>query len=152
MSFTERRQRVTDTSGMLVFLEVSASSFAETLRIAADTKSWTSNGVHYIGFPFGLKLPDDTAGQVPRTQIVIDNVGRSITEDLERRAPGDTVWAKLMITDKANPDVYERVYNLPLMQVSVNQSTVTASAGFDFLTRQQAVRLRFTPFLTPGLF
>jgi len=152
MTFTERKQRVTDTSGLLIFLEVSAESFAETLRVNSDTQTWTSNGVEYIGFPFSFKLPDDTAGQTPRAQIVIDNVGRSITEDLERRAPNDTVRAKLMVSDRANPNVYERTFNLPMTSVSVNSAQVTVQCGVDFLMRTQSVRLRYNPFISPGLF
>lgn len=151
-SFAERRQRVTDTEGPLLFLEISAPSMPERLRVVNDTQNWTSQGVEYIGFPFGFKLPDDTAGQVPRAQLVIDNVGRSMTEDLERIGPNELVMAKLMVSDRANPNVYERVFNLPMTNVSVGVSTVTAQLGVDFMMRAQAVRLRFTPHLTPGLF
>lgn len=148
----ERRQRRTDTSSLLIFLEVGAASFAETLRVVADTRAWTSNGKHYIGFPFRTKLPDDVSGQPGRAQIVIDNVGRSLTQDLEHRTPGDTVWAKLMVTDSVDPNVYVRSYELPLINVSVNAQTVTATAGYDIEDRKQAVRLRFNPFLSPGMF
>lgn len=152
MTFVERRQRVTDTAGILLFLEISAPSMVETLRIVNDTQNWTSQGVEYIGFPFGFKLPDDSAGQVPRAQLVVDNVGRSLTEDLEHIGPNELVMARLMISDRANPNAYERVYNLPMTNVSVNAAQVTAQLGVDFLMRKQAVQLRFTPFLTPGLF
>lgn len=151
-SFTERRQRVTDKTGVLLFLEIRAPSIPETLRVVNDTQNWVSNGVEYIGFPFGFKLPDDVSGQTPRAQLVISNVGRSMTQDLELVGPNEIVIARLMISDRANPHVYERVYNLPMTAVSTSAAQVTAQLGVDFLTRQQAVRLRYTPFLTPGLF
>ncbi len=151
-TFTERRQRVTDTAGPLLFLQVSAPSFAETLRIVNDTQDWTSNGVEYIGVPFGFKLPDDVSGQAPRAVLTLDNVGRGITEDLERLLPGDVVMAKLMLSDRADPDVIERTYLLPMTQVSVNVRTATAQCGYDAIMRQQAVRLRYNPFTAPGVF
>jgi len=151
-TFLERRQRVTDTSGTLLFLEVSAPSFAETLRIVNDTRDWTSNGLLYIGVPFGFKLPDDVAGQTPRAVLTLENVGRGITDDLETLGPQDVVTAKLKISDRADPNVIERVYILPMTQVSVNTKTATAQCGYDSLMRQQAVRLRYNPFTAPGAF
>lgn len=151
MSFTERRQRVTDRESELVFLTISAPSMPETLRIVSDTQNWTSQGVEYIGFPFGFDMPDDIPGQAPRARLFIDNVGRSMTEDLERLQPNEPLMAMVAISDRANPDVYERVYRLPMTNVTATGTQVTAQLGVDFMTRQQAVRLRYNPFLTPGL-
>ncbi|GHH52523.1 DUF1833 family protein [[Pseudomonas] boreopolis] len=151
-SFTERRQRTTDTAGTLVLLELTAPSFAETLRLVDDTQNWTINGLEYIGFPFGFKGPDDVSGQVPRAQLVIDNVGRAFTQDLESRQPDELITAKVMITDRADPTTIERTLYLPMTQVSVNSRQVSAQCGMDFLTRQQAVLLRANPFTLPGIF
>lgn len=151
-TFIERRQRITDTAGTLMLLAISAPSFPDTLRIVNDTKNWTSGGLEYIGLPFGFKLPDDVSGQTPRAQLVIDNVGRGMTEDLERLAPGELVTATLLITDRADPNVIEASYYLPMTQVSVNSQTATAQCGVDFLMRQQAVQLRANPFTLPGIF
>ena len=152
MTFTERNQRVTNTSSLLLFLEISAPSIPETLRIVNDTRNWISQGVEYIACPFGFKLPDDTAGQTPRAQLVIDNVGLGMLQDLEALAPGEIPICRLMISDSANPDVHERVYRLPMTMASATTGQVTAQLGVDFLMRQQAVRLRANPFTTPGLF
>ncbi|HEL2957642.1 DUF1833 family protein [Stenotrophomonas geniculata] len=151
-SFTERRQRVTDTTGILLFLEVSAPSFVETLRIVNDTRNWVSNGVEYVGVPFGFKLPNDVSGQTARAVLTLDNVGRGITEDLERLQHDDVVMAVLKISDRADPNVIERTYQLPMTQVLVNTRTATAQCGYDAIMRQQAVRLRYNAFSAPGLF
>lgn len=152
MTFTERKQRVTDTSGLLLFLEIGAPSIPDTLRIVNDTQDWPSNGLTYLACPFQIKLPDDTAGQTPRAQLVIDNIGMGMTQDLESLQPNELVMCRLMISDRANPDVYERVYRLPMTMASANTGQVTAQLGVDFLMRQQAVRLRANPFTAPGLF
>ena len=151
-TFTENRQRVTDPTGILLFLEVRASSFVDVLRLVSDTQNWQSNGVEYIGIPFGFKLPDDTAGQVPRSVLTIENVGRGITQDLEALQPNEVVSAKLMIADKGSPSLIERTINLPMTTISVNPTAATAQCGVDSMMRQQSVLLRFTPHLTPGIF
>ena len=152
MTFQERKQRTTDTSGLLLFLEISAPSIPEVLRIVNDTQNWTSNGVEYLACPFGFKLPDDTAGQTPRAQLVIDNIGMGMTQDLEALQPNELVMCRLMISDRANPNVYERTYRLPMTHVSAGTGQVTAQIGVDHLMRQQAVRLRYNPHIAPGLF
>ncbi|WMJ69977.1 DUF1833 family protein [Stenotrophomonas sp. 24(2023)] len=151
-TFNERRQRLADTQGPLMLLEVSAPSMPDVLRIVNDTVNWTSNGLAFIAAPFGFQLPDDVTGQAPRAQLVIDNVGRALTEDLERLMPGEMLTARLMITDRADPDVIEAEYDLPMTQVSVNTRTVSAQCGVDFLMRQQAVLLHANPFTLPGIF
>ncbi|MCS4231356.1 uncharacterized protein DUF1833 [Stenotrophomonas maltophilia] len=151
-TFTERRQRVTDPVGTLALLEVSAPSFAETLRICNDQRDWVSQGLTFIGAQFGFKLPDDVNGQAPRAQLVISNVGRAITEDLERLAPGELVTARLMITDRADVNVIEQDHYLPMMTVSVTPQAATSACGVDYFTRQQAVRLRFNAHIAPGIY
>lgn len=142
MSFTENRQRTRDKSGILLFLEVTADSFTGPLKIVADTQDWVSNGVTYVGVPFGFKLPDDTAGQAPRAQLVMSNVGRGVTEELELLGPNEVPMAKLMIADRSDPDTIQQTYYLPISRVSASGAVVTADCGVDFLMRQQAVRLR----------
>lgn len=151
MTFLERQQRVTNTTGELLLLEISAPSIPETLRIVNDTQNWTSQGLEYIACPFDFKLPEDSAGQTPRAQLVIDNVGLGMTQDLESRAPNEMIMCVLRLTDRANPDVHERVYRLPMTMASASTGQVTAQLGVDFLMRQQSVRLRYNPHNTPGL-
>lgn len=151
-TFTERKQRVTDTSGTLLFLSVTAPSLPAPLRIVNDTQDWVSQGVEYLGVPFSFKLPDDTRGQSPRAQLVLDNVGRGISEDLEALAPNELMMARFMLSDRADPNVYERDYYIPVTSILVAGATASAQCGVDHLMRQQAVRLRANPFTLPGIF
>lgn len=151
-TFLERQQRVTNLEGELLFLEVRAVSMPEVLRIVNDTQNWTSNGIEFIGAPFGFREPEDVAGQSSRAQLVIATAGMSITEDLEALAPGELMFARLMLSDRADPNVYQRVWNFPMTHVSTVPGQATAQLGVDYVMRQQAVRLRFNPFTAPGLF
>lgn len=152
MTFQERRQRVTDTTGLLLFLQVTHPNFTGPMYVVNDTQNWTSNGIEYIGIPFRFKLPDDTAGQTPRAVLEMDNVGRGMTEELERLGPNALVMARLMISDRANPNQIERTLFLPMTHVSCSGALATAQCGADFLMRQQAVRLRGNAFTLPGVF
>ena len=149
--FIANRQRVTDTSPVLVFLEMSSPRFPEPLRIVRYRKDIVSNGVLYTACPFRFKLPDDSPGQVSRTQLVLDNVGRDITADLEQLMPGDRVRMRMMITDTDNVDTYERVINSYLMNVRVDAATATADCGMGLILGMPAMRLIYDDITAPGV-
>lgn len=151
MTFTERRQRVTDP-GILIFLEVTSDAFTAPLYLVADTQDWSSNGQLYLGVPFGFQLPDDVSGSTPRARLVMDNVGRGIGEELERLGPQDTVMAKIMISDRADPNLIQQTFFLPMTAVTLSGATASAQCGVDFLMRQQAVQIRANPYTLPGIF
>jgi len=151
-SFLERRQRRSDPDGPLLLLAITAPSLAATLRLANDTRDWVSGGNTYLGVRFGFTLPEDQSGQAPRAVLQLESVGRGITDDLETLAPGEIVTARLMLTDRANVNRIERAWLLPMTQVSVNATTASAHCGVDFILRQQAVRIRYTPHSAPGVF
>lgn len=152
MTFLERRQRLGDDKSELWLLEISAPSIPEVLRMVNDTQNWVSNGQTYLGCQFGIKPPDDTKGQTPRGQLVIENVGLGITQDLEGMPANEKLRCRLLLTDRANPHAYQRVYRLPLTLVSATTGQVTAALNVDSRMRQQAMRRRATPFTTPGIF
>lgn len=151
-TFAERRQRLTDTDSPLLLLEIMSPVFSGPLRAVNDTQDCVSNGVTYIGVPFGFTLPDDVPGQPARSVLEMANVGTGMTDELERWLPGIPISARLQVTDRANPDAIEKEFNLPLEGVSASNGMITARLGVDTMMRQQAVRMRFTPFLTPGVF
>lgn len=152
MTFQERRQRITDTESELWFVEVRMSSTGETLRLVNDTQDWTSNGQVYLGSSFSIQPPSDVSGQSPKARLVIGNIGLGLTQDLEARLPGEEVECRSMLADRADPHTYVRSYRFPMVRVSVTTGEVSAENGTDILMRGQAVRKRYTPYETPGIF
>jgi len=150
--FLEYRQRVSDDVGMLALMRLESPSFPEPLRVCNDTRNWTLNGSEYIGLPFGFKLPDDVQGSAARAQLVIDNVGRGITDYLERVKPGEVVMAYIALCNREEPLQVSYDIWLPVTNVSVSGVLATADAGADQMMRQQGVKLRAYPFLLPGAF
>lgn len=150
--FRRNRQRVTDLSGVLVFLKIEHATFSAPFLLVNDSQNHLSNGLTYVGYPFGFKLPDDRKGENPRVQLAIDNVGRDITGELEGLAPGSTVMATVMVADRSAPDYYRWVTKMPLSTVQVTPELVTANVGVDFLMRRSAVLLRHDERTSPGIF
>jgi len=152
MTFQERRQRVTDTESELWFVEIEMPSSGEVLRVVNDTRDWISNGNVYLGASFSIQPPSDVSGQSQKARLVMGNVGLGITQDLEARLPGEEVKCRMMLADRADPHTYVRTYRFPMVRVSVTTGEVSAENGVDALMRQQAVRLRYNPFTSPGIF
>jgi len=150
--FQERNRRVTNTVGHVELLEITNPSFSEPMRIANDVQDVVSQGVSYIGIPFGFTLPDDVSGQAPRMRLAMDNVGRGISDELERLQPGSVTMARLIIVARDTPNVHEHVFWLPLTQVSISGATAQATASVDELMRQAACKQIANPFTLPGLF
>jgi hypothetical protein len=148
--FVEQLQKVRDKDGVIALLHITCDAWSGPLLIANDTRPWNSNGLEYLGFKFGFTLLSDVAGETPRTNIVITNVGRGLTEELEKVGPNELVMAKLMLASRADPNRIEETWVLPMSAVSVTPERAAAQCGMDFLMRQQAMNMRFTPELTPG--
>ena len=150
--FSERNQRITNDVGHVELLEVTNPSFSEPMRICNDVQDFVSKGVSYIGLPFGFTTPDDVSGQAPRMQLKMDNVGRGTSDELERRQPGTTTMAKLIIVPRDMPDVHEHVFWLPMTSVSIGGASATATCSVDALMRQSACKQVANPFTLPGIF
>lgn len=150
--FLRNRQAVTDPTGMLALLEITAPSFSGPAYLAADNRDWVSNGRTYVGVGFGFKMPDDLPDQSPRLRLSLTNVGRGWSEELERLGPNEAVKAVFKLTDKGNPDLIERQWPTRLTNIRISGGYMTAEGGYDAMDRQQGVLLWSTPFTTPGLF
>lgn len=150
--FRARNQRITNTVGHVELLEVTNPSFSGPMLIANDVVDWVSQGVAYIGLPFGFTLPEDVSGQAPRMQLQMDNVGRGISDELERLLPGSETMAKLIVVARDTPDVHEHVFYLPVTVVSISGASAQATCSVDERNRQSACKLIADPFTLPGLF
>lgn len=150
--FRTRNQRITNTVGHVDLLEVTNPSFSGPMHIANDVVDWVSQGVAYIGLPFGFTLPEDVSGQAPRMQLKMDNVGRGISDELERLLPGSETMAKLIVVARDTPDVHEHVFYLPVTVVGISGASAQATCSVDERNRQAACKLIADPFTLPGVF
>ena len=147
----EQLQRVNDASGVLVLLLLEHPSIA-TVHVVNDTRDWVIGADTWIGLPFRFRLPQSAAGQAPRAALEVDNVGRALTEELEKLPPGAALQATVRIVSRATPTVVDYEFTAPLSGVSITVQTVTAVIGNDDALRAPAVKVRYDPSTTPGLF
>lgn len=145
-------QQITDNHGFIELMVLDHASFTTLIYLVNDTRDWTIGGQLYVGLPFAVKLPSAVQKENPRAQIRIDNVGRSLTAAIEALPVGAALTATLQMVSRATPTVVDYAFVAQLSGIELTTSMMTASMGPDDTMRQSAVRIRFDPANTPGLF
>jgi hypothetical protein len=147
----EQLHRVNDPHGQLALLTITHASFG-TLRLVNDTRNWTIGGNLFTACPFRTKLPQQAPGQPMRAALEMDNIGRELVDGLEQLPPGAALQATLQLVSRATPTVVDWELTSPLSSVNANVNALSAYLGNDDAMRAPAVKMRFDPTLTPGLF
>ena len=145
-------QASSDAHGFLELMTIEHASWTSPVRVVNDTRDWVIGGNTFIGLPFKLQLPNQAQGESPRAKLQIDNVGRSLTASLEALPPGAALLCTLQVVSRATPTVVDFDFVAQLGGISVTPTAVTCTLGPDDTLRQSAVRVRFDPATTPGLF
>ena len=145
-------QKVTDSGGVLMLLEIAHPSFAEVMRVVNDSRNLITMGYTWVALPFAITLPSDKPKEVPRAVLQVDNVGREMTADLEALPPGGSLKATIRMVHRSTPAVVDYQFTAPLSNVKIAGPTVTATMGRDDMMRLSAVLLRFDPSTSPSIF
>lgn len=147
-----RAQRELSPDGVVLHaLEITHPDVPAPVRVVNDAVDRVLDGETYTALRFGIRLAGDTEGQAPRAELVVDNVGRPLTQWIERSGggSGSTVRVMEFLAGRTSP---EWEVTLELADAHVDQQQVTASIGYENLLGRSAVRLRHDPETSPGLF
>ncbi len=134
---------------MLTALEITHPDVTAPARAVNDTKNHTIDGNNFVAARFRARLADDADGQVPRAELVIDNVGNVLTQWVELSDGGNGAVMKLM---QVVDDVIEWSVELDVVGMQVSTQSVSARLGFDPMLHRPAVQIRHDPDHSPGLF
>ena len=139
----------TPEAPLLTALEITHPDVAAPIRVVNDAQPHTIDRHHFAAARFSARLADDADGQVPRAELVIDNVGAVLTRWVESSDGGNGAVVKLMQA------VYGGVQwsvELDVVGMRVSAQSVTARLGFDPMLHRPAVQVRHDPEHSPGLF
>jgi hypothetical protein len=136
----------------LALLEITHSGLTTPVRVINDTQSLVSNGNTYIALGFGIVLPDEREGQLPRAQLAIDNIGRELMQWLDTSNGGAGAQARLMQVRRSAPDTVEYDITLDVVSVRATAKIVTCDLGFESFLDRPAVLTRYDPLSAPGVF
>ena len=136
---------------VLTALEISHPDLDAPVRVVNDAVDRVIAGETYVALRFDARLADDVEGRVPRAELVVDNVGRPITQWIEAAGggAGATVRAMQVV---AGVDEVEWEVTVKAAEVHVGQTQIRIALGYEFLLGRRAVRLRHDPETSPGIF
>jgi hypothetical protein len=113
----------------LVLLEIVHTDLPATICLVNNTADVTSNGTTYTAFPFKINVPcDDEDGVIPKVQLEICNVDRSIVEAIRTIDSPPTIRAALILA--SDPDTVEAGW----WEFTLRDTTYTAEAVTGTLT------------------
>lgn len=155
-TFKQRNQLLSNPEGLLIFLELVIVGQGTVAYLVNDVIDWhVTRGTEqfdYIGLPFRFDPPKGTESGSTKATLTIDNVGRGMASILESLSPMDQVYARVLVSDTAEPSLVQEKFYLPMTSVTLDQTTCVAVIGTQFLMSQSACSKRYTPNETPGIF
>ena len=144
------------TRVLLIALEITHPDAPGPIRVVNDVADREIEGKTYVALRFGARLASDTEGQPPRAELVLDNVGRVVTQWIEVARGGAGAVVRLIQVsvdpdDPASAEVeWEQTLHVQSMQV--DRAQVSARIGVPSLRGREAVIARHDPSRSPGLF
>ena len=136
---------------MLLALEITHPAITTPARMVSDTVEHVIEGNRYVAVPFELTLQDDVEGRVPKASVQIENVGRALTEWLERSEGGAGAKCRIMrVLARDDSVAYEITIGVEGMHVDAQW--VQATLGYGSILSIPAVQMRYDSESFPGLY
>lgn len=90
-----------------ILLTINHVSLSQPIRVTSASLDITSNSNLFTAIPFDLILPDSQDGSIPRAQLSIDNIDRSIVEAVRSLEPGSKASVLIQVVLESTPDQLE---------------------------------------------
>ena len=136
---------------LLPALEIRHPDAPAPIRVVDNTEDVTIGRYTYRAVRFGLRLASDVEGETPVAELTVDNVGRDLTQWIERAGGAAGATCRIMLVLAARRAI-EWEATLDALHIRYDHEQVIARLGFDPLLGRNAVALRYDPQTAPGLF
>ncbi len=139
----------------LILLKISHASITSLYFVnnsANVTSTADGTAQDYIAFPFLIDLPDDSDSNLPTVKLMIDNVDRSIMDEIRSTltgAPTITTWIVLA----SSPNTIERGPDIfTCRSVEYDQFAIEAELIYEDILNLQFPADSMNPNNFPGIF
>jgi len=136
----------------LCLLTIENDMLGTPIRVVRDFTDVVSNGETYAACNFDYSLPNESENEVPRCQLSIDNVGRTLTSMFEQLqgAPETTCYFQLI--KRSEPDFVEFDIKMDLVNVTITRFRVQGDLQFDRTLNRPAISQIYNKRNAPGLY
>lgn len=126
----------------LTLLTITHPDLGTPLRFTSDNVNTISNGNTFVPFPYDITLPDDTEGQIPEAQLVIDNTSTEIISVLRQLTTAPIITIDVIRSE--DPNYVERSWTgLEWRSTSYNLDTITGKLTVENLATEEFPPLTF---------
>lgn len=123
-------QDLTTSEVWLLLLEIDHDDLATPFYLVNNTESIVHETNTYIAYPFSIVLSTDDGERLPKVQLTIDNVDRTLVNTIRSISDSPTVIVKLVLAD--TPDYVElEITDLILREVEYDAYTITGTLYAD---------------------
>ena len=125
---------------------------ADTFDVdGTETRGTVSNGENFIFYPMQITLPDDSEESVTSANLVIDNIDRTIMQEIRQMTDSPTVTMQLVLA--SSPDVVEAEFdNFKFDSISADALTITGQLSLGHFHREPFPGTSMLPSNFAGLF
>jgi len=114
------------TSEVFVILLTIEVPDAQPIYLTNNSEDVVSRGRTYIAYPFALETPSDENGQISEARLSIDNVSRSLVDEIRNLA--DPLQLSIEVVLASTPDTVEASWNdYILRQVTYDALTISGT-------------------------
>lgn len=137
----------------LELLTITHPDLPTPIRIVNDTDDVVHQGDTYTALPFGIQLPDNPETGASVARITVDNVGRTLTDWLEVSKGGTDANVTITVILRSDPNTAQfEATNMTLSNVTMTNTQVTARLTYDDIYNKPAIRGKYSPSTTPGVY
>lgn len=136
---------------LILLMEINHPDLSTPVFIANNFEDVQSNGNNYVASYFDFEMPSSKNGEDSRGRLVIDNIGRQLTQWIEQSCGGrcGTVIFRLVV--KSCPDEINKEECLQIISVCMDCNVVKVTLGYEDLYKMKAVQKVFNECTAPGL-
>lgn len=137
---------------VLVLMEINHSFISGTIRLVNDNEDLISNGHNYVSMPFEAKRQSDVIGELPKIQIVIQNIGRNIVKWVDSSGGGKGAEIILKLVRRSAPDSIEESLKLGVDSANVTTENVSFNLIIQNNLSKRSCRLLYDVKRSYGLY
>jgi len=136
----------------LTVIKITHASLASPMLFVNDKISLDRSDGTYLPAAFEFRLPDDQQDNIPRGQIVLDNVDRQIIQAVRPLQSAPEIEVNIVLASQPNT-VEVGPMRFKLKQFEYDATTMKGTVAYDedFLN-QNIPKDMFSPRTTPGIF
>lgn len=135
----------------LVLLEITSEDLPTPIRVVNNNEDIIHLGETFLGYPFEINLPDANSESLPKINLQIDNIDRTIVDSI--RQINTEVFISIKVVLASQPNVIDLNWSgLRLTDVSYDAKVVRGSFGYENIQAKKFPKDSYNPSTHPGMF